>query len=190
MLVNARQIVASLGIQPADRGVTALPLFYSFGMSIVTSHLVAGSSVVVTDRGVLDPQFWEDLAAFQVSFLPGVPQSFAILKRLGFLGQGLDDLRALIQAGGRLAPELVAHFSEMMAARGGDFFVMYGQTEAAPRIVPFCRTGCRKSQGPPAWRWQGGRLRRDGRGSGLACRGGGRGRVLRAERDDGVRGDP
>lgn len=135
LLSNARQIVASLGIHPADRGVTALPLFYSFGMSIVTSHLLAGSSVVVTDRGVLDRQFWEDLAAFQVSFLPGVPQTFAMLKRLGFLDQGVPSLRAVIQAGGRLAPDLVAHFSELMRARGGEFFVMYGQTEAAPRIA-------------------------------------------------------
>ena len=135
VLANAGQIVASLGIGPSDRGVTALPLFYSFGMSIVTSHLLAGSSVLVTERGVLDRQFWQDLSTYEVTFLPGVPQTFAMLKRLGLLDQAPPSLRAVLQAGGRLAPPLVTHFAELMRARGGEFFVMYGQTEAAPRIA-------------------------------------------------------
>ena len=135
VLSNARQIVTSLGIRPGDRGITALPVFYSFGMSIVTSHVVAGSQVVVTDRGVLDQQFWADVRDLEVSFLPGVPATFAMLKRLDFAARDLPRLRALLQAGGRLAPELVSHFAEVMHARGGELFVMYGQTEAAPRIA-------------------------------------------------------
>jgi acyl-CoA synthetase (AMP-forming)/AMP-acid ligase II len=134
-LANARQIGASLGISAADRGVTALPLFYSFGMSVLTSHVLAGSSVVVSDQGVLDPGFWEVLGQHSVTFLPGVPASYGMLRRLGRPSGELPALRALIQAGGRLAAPLVTHFAELMRQRGGAFFVMYGQTEAAPRIA-------------------------------------------------------
>ena len=97
MVANARQIVASLGISPWDCGVTALPVFYSFGTSIVTSHVLAGSPVLVTDRGVLERQFWDDVAAHGVSFLPGVPPTFAMLKRLGFADRELPRVRALIR---------------------------------------------------------------------------------------------
>lgn len=125
---NARQIVATLGLGADDRGVTALPLHYSFGMSVVTSHTLAGGSVLVTDKGLLDRAFWSDLGAAGVTFLPGVPQSYAILKRLGL--PDLPKLRALIQAGGRLDPALVSHFAQLKP-----FYVMYGQTEAGPRMA-------------------------------------------------------
>lgn len=132
---NAQQIAESLGLRPEDRGVTALPLHYSFGMSVVTSHVMAGSSVLVTRKGLLDAAFWEDMQRSSVTFLPGVPQSFAMLRRLGLRDRELPSLRALIQAGGRLDPALVGEFADIMRERGGQFFVMYGQTEASPRMA-------------------------------------------------------
>ncbi len=132
--VNAEQIVDSLGITADDRGVTALPLFYSFGMSVLTSHALAGSPVLVTAASVVEESFWSDLVRYEVSVLPGVPATYSMLKRLGFDRRDLPRLRALIQAGGRLDPELVTFFHRVMTRRGGRFFVMYGQTEASPRI--------------------------------------------------------
>jgi acyl-CoA synthetase (AMP-forming)/AMP-acid ligase II len=132
--INAEQIVESLGITADDRGVTVLPFHYSFGMSVLTSHAVAGSPVLVTDRSVIEDSFWSDMARFDVSFLPGVPTTYAMLRRLEFERRDLPKLRALIQAGGQLAPDSVGYFHDVMALRGGRFFVMYGQTEAAPRI--------------------------------------------------------
>lgn len=125
---NARHIAASLGLGPQDRGVTALPLHYSFGMSVVTSHVVSGGSVLVTDSGFLDRHFWNQIDDVGVTLLPGVPQSYAILKRVGL--PDLPALRGLMQAGGRLDPALVAHFAQQRP-----FYVMYGQTEAAPRMA-------------------------------------------------------
>ena len=131
---NALQIGASLCITAEDRGVTALPLFYSFGMSVLTSHAVAGSPVIVTRSSVLEESFWSDLVRYEVSFLPGVPTTYSMLKRSGFERRELPRLRALIQAGGRLNPDLVTSFHNEMQRRNGRFFVMYGQTEASPRI--------------------------------------------------------
>jgi acyl-CoA synthetase (AMP-forming)/AMP-acid ligase II len=132
---NAKQIVASLGITPEDRAVTALPSFYSFGLSIITSHVIAGSPIVVSGRGVLEKEFWSALREFDVSFMAGVPRTYSMLKRLGFDQMDLPRLRALTQAGGRLDPEAVSTFHRIMCERGGQFFVMYGQTEASPRMA-------------------------------------------------------
>lgn len=132
---NALQIVSSLGIRADDRSITALPLFYSFGMSVLTSHVIAGASVLVTTASMLEEEFWSDMVKFGVSSLPGVPASFSMLKRVGFEQRDTPSLRALTQAGGRLAPDLVTFFHKVMKDRHGHFFVMYGQTEASPRMA-------------------------------------------------------
>jgi len=64
-----------------------------------------------------------------------VPYTYQMLHRLGFDNFDVPSLRVLTQAGGRLEPRLVRHFHERMAARGGRFYVMYGQTEAVARIA-------------------------------------------------------
>jgi acyl-CoA synthetase (AMP-forming)/AMP-acid ligase II len=47
----------------------------------------------------------------------------------------------MTQAGGKLHDDLIAKFHHTMSQRGGRFYVMYGQTEASPRIatLPFDR---------------------------------------------------
>ena len=58
---NARSIAEYIDITPAERPITSLPLHYSFGLSVLNSHLVAGASVVVTDASVVDPGFAREL---------------------------------------------------------------------------------------------------------------------------------
>ena len=135
---NAAAIAKSLSLTPMDRGVTSLPPFYSFGMSILTSHAAAGSPVVITTSSVIEPGFWSAMADYHVTLLPGVPQTYQMLRRLHFSQRqlpNLPSLRGLMQAGGRLDTAIVNEFADSMAAHGGEFFVMYGQTEAAPRIA-------------------------------------------------------
>jgi acyl-CoA synthetase (AMP-forming)/AMP-acid ligase II len=132
---NAAAIAQSLSLRPEDRGVTSLPLHYSFGMSLVTSHLSVGSSVLVTPHSVLERRFWADMATFGVTHLAGVPQTYAMLDRIGLAEMDLPACRALLQAGGRLHPRYIQRFDEAARARGREFFVMYGQTEAAPRMA-------------------------------------------------------
>lgn len=132
---NTRSIIASLGITAADRAITTLPLHYSFGASVVTTHLAAGGGVVVTGSSLLEAPFWETVRRHRPTSLSGVPYTFHMLRRLGFASLELPSVRALTQAGGKLDAAVVTHFHEVMTARGGGFFVMYGQTEAAPRMT-------------------------------------------------------
>lgn len=131
---NARAIADYLGLESADRAITTLPLSYSFGLSILASHLEAGAAVVLTRQTPLERGFWAELDARAVSSLSGVPASFELLHRLGLERRELPSLRMLTQAGGRLRDELLRHFDALARARGWRFYVMYGQTEAAPRI--------------------------------------------------------
>lgn len=132
---NADAIIATLGLTRGDSAPTSLPLHYSYGMSLLTSHLLAGGALVMTGASVLEPQFWDHCRAHSVTFFAGVPYTYQMLRRIGFDPASLPSVRAMTQAGGKLADELVVHFHEAMSQHGNEFFVMYGQTEAAPRIA-------------------------------------------------------
>jgi acyl-CoA synthetase (AMP-forming)/AMP-acid ligase II len=132
---NAAAIVATLAIDPGQRSVLNLPFSYSYGLSVLNSHLAAGASVLLTRQGLTGDGFWRRLAAERVSSMPGVPMVYEMLRRLGFETVAPPSLTTLTQAGGKLAPPLVEHFHAATAARNGRFFVMYGATEAAPRMA-------------------------------------------------------
>jgi acyl-coenzyme A synthetase/AMP-(fatty) acid ligase len=131
---NADSIVEYLGIIPEDRAITALKFNYSYGMSIINANLTAGAALVLTDRSVTERDFWAVFRDRGATSFSGVPHSFETLARMETVLEGLPALRYATQAGGRLAPELVQRFARLSAAAGWRFFVMYGQTEAAPRI--------------------------------------------------------
>lgn len=52
---NARAIVRYLEIGEEERAITTLPMNYTYGLSIVQSHLLAGASLILTGRSVVEP---------------------------------------------------------------------------------------------------------------------------------------
>jgi acyl-CoA synthetase (AMP-forming)/AMP-acid ligase II len=132
---NAQSIAACLQLSPGERAMASLPLHYSYGLSVVNSHLQAGASVVLTEETVISPHFWRLFRTQACTSMPGVPYTYDMLLRIGFESLDVPSLRTLTQAGGRLAPELARRFHAEMSRRGGRFHVMYGQTEATARIA-------------------------------------------------------
>jgi acyl-coenzyme A synthetase/AMP-(fatty) acid ligase len=132
---NAAAIIDALGIAPDQRSLLNLPFSYSYGLSVLNSHLAAGASLLLTRQAMTAPGFWQRLAETRVTSMPGVPTSYGILRRLGFEELAPPSLRILTQAGGKLAPPLIGHFHQATTARGGKFFVMYGATEATARMA-------------------------------------------------------
>ncbi|HVV24257.1 MAG TPA: AMP-binding protein [Pseudonocardiaceae bacterium] len=132
---NAAAIADVLGIGPDDIAPTSLPLHFSYGLSVLNSHLLRGATVVIADAGLLARSFWSAVNEYGVTSLAGVPHHYRMLRRIGFDPARYPTLRTLTQAGGALEPELVTEFHTAMTRAGGRMFVMYGQTEAAPRMA-------------------------------------------------------
>ncbi|UAL29141.1 AMP-binding protein [Nocardioides rotundus] len=132
---NARQIVDALGIRPTDLAATTLPLHYCYGLSVLTSHLLAGAGLLLTEDSVATDCFWAQATEHAITTFPGVPHTFDLLERSGFAERDLPSLRYLTQAGGRMPPEQVRRFAELGQRRGFDLMVMYGQTEATARMA-------------------------------------------------------
>ncbi len=135
---NARSIAAYLGLAAADRAVTSLPLSYSYGLSVLNSHLAVGASVVLTELSVTDPGFRDLLQARGVTGLAGVPHSYELMERSGLLADLPACVATLTQAGGRMGQDLAARVAEQARRTRARLFVMYGQTEATARIAYLC----------------------------------------------------
>jgi acyl-CoA synthetase (AMP-forming)/AMP-acid ligase II len=135
VLSNARAIADVLGLDAAEVAPTSLPLHYSYGLSVLNSHLFSGATVVVEATGVMGRPFWQAVADYKITSLAGVPYHYEMLKRLRFDPAKYPSLRTITQAGGKLREDLVTEFNDKMVAAGGRMFVMYGQTEAAPRMA-------------------------------------------------------
>jgi len=132
---NASSIARYLSLGIHDVAITSLPFHYSYGLSVLHSHLLVGGSVVITDLAVTQREFWDLMKTGGVSNLAGVPVMYDWMRRLRIEQMELPALRMLTQAGGRLAPESVLWWAETGRKKGWEFFVMYGQTEATARMA-------------------------------------------------------
>ncbi len=131
---NAESIAQYLEIDAAERPVTSLPMHYSYGLSVINSHLLRGATLLLTPRSIMEKEFWDFFRTQGATSIAGVPYTYQMLKRLRLQRMELPTLKTLTQAGGKLAPELVHEFAEWAEGTGRRFFVMYGQTEATARM--------------------------------------------------------
>lgn len=131
---NARSIAEYLNLGEDERPITTLPMSYSYGMSIVNSHLLVGAPLLLTRHSVMERSFWDRVDREGATSLAGVPYTYQMFHRLGLISMNLPRLRTLTQAGGKLSLELHREFAAWAMGTGRQFFVMYGQTEAAPRM--------------------------------------------------------
>ena len=131
---NAIAIAKYLQIMPSDRPITTLPMNYSYGLSVIHSHLFSESTIILTKSSIVEKNFWDVFRKYQVTTLNGVPQTFELLKKMRFLRMSIPSLKTITQAGGRLAESTTEEFVNYCMERDIDFYCMYGQTEASPRI--------------------------------------------------------
>ena len=131
---NAAAIAAYLGLDDRQRPITSLPLHYSYGLSVINSHLLVGATIVCTSEGLMSKAFWDAVRAYCCTSLAGVPYMYAMLRRLRWERMELPSLSVLTQAGGHLDRPTKEYILADCQRRGRRFFVMYGQTEATARI--------------------------------------------------------
>lgn len=137
---NTQAICASLALRMDDVTITMLPLNYSFGISVVNSHIASGGRIVCTDAGVVTKEFWEKILDEKVTALYGVPYQFEAMLRFKILSRDFPDIRFFAQAGGSLKEEVKIAFHEACTSTDKKFYIMYGQTECSPRVSCFCVT--------------------------------------------------
>jgi len=107
---------------------------YSYGLSIINSHLLKGTTIILTDKTVFFRDFWDIFNDQRCTSFAGVPYTYTMLKRINFDDIQLPTLKTMTQAGGKLSEEFIRHFNSYAIKNNVKFYVMYGQTEATARI--------------------------------------------------------
>ncbi len=131
---NTESIVSYLRLTRKDRVMAVLPFHYSYGNSLLLTHVACGGSLVIDNRFAYPRKIVDRMAEEAVTGFAGVPSTFAILlHKTALASTPLPSLRLVTQAGGAMSPALARRLCE--AVPGAKVFIMYGQTEASARLT-------------------------------------------------------
>lgn len=134
LIINAQSITKYLPINGTDITPLNLPIYYSYGLSILTSNSLKGGKIICTNEDIMQKSFWENFNKYGYTSLAGVPYVYEMLNRIGFTKKKYPSLKYLSQAGGKLQDNLLMNYAEYSRKNSINFYVMYGQTEATARM--------------------------------------------------------
>jgi long-chain acyl-CoA synthetase len=132
---NAKNVAKLFEISQEDNAIAVLPMHYTMGLSVVTSHLYAGATVLLMKGNLTDRNFWSFIKENKGTSFTGVPYSFEILSKLRFFRMDLPDLKIITQGGGKLNADLFKAYAEFAESSGKKFIATYGQTEGTARMA-------------------------------------------------------
>lgn len=133
LVANMHSIASYLQLSEKDRAMVILPFYYIYGKSLLLSHFLVRGSVVIDNRFMYPNKVIETMEETEATNFSGVPSSYAILlSRSNIRDANLPQLRMVTQAGGAMAVSLQQQVAELFAP--AKLWVMYGATEAAPRL--------------------------------------------------------
>jgi long-chain acyl-CoA synthetase len=144
---NAQSIVEYLKLNNSEVAITILPFNYSYGLSVINSHLMAGATIVLNEYSITQRQFWDNFKHYSITSFSGVPYTYEMLKRLKFNKMDLPALKTITQAGGKLPEELAIYLLEYSKEKRINFFIMYGQTEGTARLSYVPPDRCEEKMG-------------------------------------------
>lgn len=132
---NTMSICEYLQLDESERPITTLPMQYTYGLSIINSHLMAGACILMTTVSYVQSGFWKFLEKERATSFGGVPYTYEILKKIHLFQKKIPSLRSITQAGGKLSVPLQREIARWAGEQSIKFYVMYGQTEATARMA-------------------------------------------------------
>ena len=134
LLSNAKSICAYLKITKNDSCITTLSPSYSYGLSIINTHLLKGGKIFINQLNITNHNFWRLIISNKISSISLVPDQLEILAKYSFFNKNLNSIKYMTSAGGKLKENVISFLKKYCEKKGILFYVMYGQTEASPRI--------------------------------------------------------
>lgn len=138
---NTIAIAEALQIQETDRAAVMLPLCYSYGLSVVHTHLYKKAVLLLPSSSIVRPEFWEFMSKERVTSLAAVPSGYELIRKLKILEGKYDfsNLRIITQAGGALRVDTQKYLLQWskQSTTNTHVAIMYGQTEATARMTTF-----------------------------------------------------
>ena len=130
---NADNVRRLFKLDGSEKAMAILPMHYTMGLSVIASHLLAGATLLLSNRSLLDKGFWATLK--EATSFTGVPYSYEILTKLRFTRMDLPNLKVITQGGGKLTESLWNTLAQYAHERGKQFIATYGQSECTARMA-------------------------------------------------------
>ena len=133
VLSNTQEIIKYLGINSKHITITSLPISYVYGLSVINSHLFAGSTIILTNCSMVEKKFWDLIATFKVNSFSGVPYNYSIIEKI-FKKSIPNSLKYTTQAGGKMNNVLLKNIIKIYKKNKIKLIQMYGAAEATSRM--------------------------------------------------------
>ena len=130
---NADNVRRLFKLDGTEKAMAILPMHYTMGLSVIASHLLAGATLLLSGRSLLDKGFWATLK--EATSFTGVPYSYEILTKMRFTRMDLPNLKVITQGGGKLTEAMWNTLAEYALDNGKQFIATYGQSECTARMA-------------------------------------------------------
>ena len=130
---NADNVRRLFKLDGTEKAMAILPMHYTMGLSVIASHLLAGATLLLSGRSLLDKGFWATLK--EATSFTGVPYSYEILTKMRFTRMDLPNLKVITQGGGKLTEAMWNTLAQYTADKGKQFIATYGQSECTARMA-------------------------------------------------------
>ena len=130
---NADNVRRLFKLDGTEKAMAILPMHYTMGLSVIASHLLAGATLLLSARSLLDKGFWATLK--EATSFTGVPYSFEILTKMRFTRMDLPNLKVITQGGGKLTEAMWKTLAQYAKDKGKQFIATYGQSECTARMA-------------------------------------------------------
>lgn len=130
---NADNVRRLFGLTEEEKAMAILPMHYTMGLSVIASHLLAGATLLLSGRSLLDKGFWAMLK--EATSFTGVPYSFEILTKMRFTRMDLPNLKIITQGGGKLTETMWDTLAQYAKDNSKQFIATYGQSECTARMA-------------------------------------------------------
>ena len=130
---NADNVRRLFKLDGTEKAMAILPMHYTMGLSVIASHLLAGATLLLSGRSLLDKGFWATLK--EATSFTGVPYSYEILTKMRFTRMDLPNLKVITQGGGKLTEAMWNTLAEYARDKGKQFIATYGQSECTARMA-------------------------------------------------------
>ena len=146
LVSNTDSTVSYLQLSDGDRAMVVLPFHYVYGTSLLYTHLAVGGSLVIENRFLYPNVVLDSMDQHKATGFAGVPTTFMLLLTKSTLkSRRFESLRYVTQAGGRMAVAIQQQVQK--AFDPAKLFIMYGATEAAPRMTYLAPDDLRRKWG-------------------------------------------
>ena len=130
---NADNVRRLFKLDGTEKAMAILPMHYTMGLSVISSHLLAGATLLLSGRSLLDKGFWATLK--EATSFTGVPYSYDILTKMRFTHMDLPNLKVITQGGGKLTEAMWNTIAQYARDKGKQFIATYGQSECTARMA-------------------------------------------------------